>query len=94
MFNNAHLSVLIEQQAQRYGDKTAMTYRDYADNTWHNISWQVFAARVRDVSRALVSCGVERGERIAIFSQNKPECMFAAFGAYGTRFAYVAVPEK
>ena len=62
-----------------------MTYRDYADNTWHNISWQVFAARVRDVSRALVSCGVERGERIAIFSQNKPECMFAAFGAYGIR---------
>ncbi len=62
-----------------------MTYRDYADNTWHDISWQVFAARVRDVSRALVSCGVERGERIAIFSQNKPECMFAAFGAYGIR---------
>ena len=85
MFNNAHLSVLIEQQAQRYGDKTAMTYRDYADNTWHDISWQVFAARVRDVSRALVSCAVERGERIAIFSQNKPECMFAAFGAYGIR---------
>ena len=62
-----------------------MTYRDYADNTWHNISWQVFAARVKGVSRALVSCGVERGERIAIFSQNKPECMFAAFGAYGIR---------
>ena len=62
-----------------------MTYRDYADNTWHDISWQVFAARVKGVSRALVSCGVERGERIAIFSQNKPECMFAAFGAYGIR---------
>lgn len=62
-----------------------MTYRDYADNTWHGISWQVFATRVKGVSRALVSCGVERGERIAIFSQNKPECMFAAFGAYGIR---------
>ena len=62
-----------------------MTYRDYADDTWHDISWQVFAARVKGVSRALVSCGVERGERIAIFSQNKPECMFAAFGAYGIR---------
>ena len=85
MFNNAHLSVLIEQQAQRYGEKTAMTYRDYADNSWHAISWQEFADRVMDVSRALVSCGVERGERIAIFSQNKPECMYAAFGAYGIR---------
>ncbi|MBR1643972.1 MAG: long-chain fatty acid--CoA ligase [Bacteroidales bacterium] len=85
MFNNAHLSVLIEQQARRYGDKTALSYRDYERGEWVPVSWNAFADTVQKVSRALLAFGVARGERIAIFSQNKPECLYTAFGAYGIR---------
>lgn len=85
MFNNAHLSVLIEEQAHRYGEKTALSYRDYDRGKWMPVSWNKFAASVKSVSRSLLSLGVESEERIAIFSQNKPECLFTAFGAYGIR---------
>ena len=83
MINNVHLSVLIEQQAAKYGEKVALRYRDYEKNAWQTVSWTDFSAQVLRVSRALLSCGVERQERVAIFSQNKPECLYVAFGCYG-----------
>lgn len=83
MINNVHLSVLIEQQAAKYGEKVALRYRDYEKNAWQTVSWTDFSAQVLRVSRALLSCSVERQERVAIFSQNKPECLYVAFGCYG-----------
>lgn len=83
MINNVHLSVLIEQQAATYGEKTALQYRDYEKNAWQSVSWNYFSDQVLRVSRSLLGCGVGRQERIAIFSQNKPECLYVAFGGYG-----------
>jgi putative long-chain-fatty-acid--coA ligase len=85
MLNRHHLSVLIPEQAKKYGDRTAMTYRSYEQNRWLPISWNQFSAKVTAVSRSLLALGVERQERIAIFSQNKPESLFVAFGGYGIR---------
>ena len=67
MINNVHLSVLIEQQAVKYGEKVALRYRDYEKNAWQTVSWTDFSAQVLRVSRALLSCSVERQERVAIF---------------------------
>lgn len=83
MINNVHLSVLIEQQAATYGEKVALRYRDYEKNVWQSVTWNYFSDQVLQVSRALLCYGVGRQERIAIFSQNKPECMYVAFGCYG-----------
>lgn len=83
MINNQHLSVLIEKQAEKYGSRKALTYRNYETDTWIPISWKRFAERVLNVSRSLIALGVGRQERIAIFSQNKPECFYVSFGGYG-----------
>lgn len=85
MLNNCHLSKLIHEQAKRYGDRTALTYRDYDRNCWLPVSWKQFSQTVGAVSRSLLSLGVEEQERIAVFSQNKPECMYVDFGAYGIK---------
>ena len=34
-----HLSVLVHRQAEKYGDKTALKYRDYEKAQWIPISW-------------------------------------------------------
>lgn len=83
MLNNQHLSVLIEKQAEKYGSRKALAYRNYETDTWIPISWKRFAERVLNVSRSLIALGVGRQERIAIFSQNKPECFYVSFGGYG-----------
>ena len=90
MQNICHLSKLIFEQAKRYGERTALRYRDYDVNQWIPISWNQFASKVKKVSYALLRLGVKPQENIAVFSQNKPETLFVDFGAYGIRV--VSIP--
>lgn len=85
MQNNCHLSKLILEQAKKYGDKAALSYRDYTIGKWLPISWKQFALNVQKVSFALLRLGVKVQENIAVFSQNKPETHYVDFGAYGIR---------
>ena len=85
MQNNCHLSKLILEQAKKYGDRAALSYRDYAQKKWLPISWKQFALNVQKVSYALLRLGVKVQENIAVFSQNKPETHYVDFGAYGIR---------
>lgn len=85
MLNTTFLAKLIHEQAKVYGDKTVMSYRDYDKNEWIPITWATFSDTVNKVSNALLALGVSVQENIAVFSQNKPECLFVDFGAYGIR---------
>lgn len=83
--SNLVLPRLIDVQAEKYGDRTALTYRDYASETWIPVSWNQFATRVREVADALLALQVSEQENIGIFSQNKPECLYTDFGAFSIR---------
>ncbi|HIY36262.1 MAG TPA: long-chain fatty acid--CoA ligase [Candidatus Paraprevotella stercorigallinarum] len=85
MLNTSFLATLIHEQAKIYGDKTVMSYRDYDKNEWIPITWSEFSDTVNKVSNALLALGVNVQENIAVFSQNKPECLYVDFGAYGIR---------
>ncbi|MDR1004358.1 MAG: long-chain fatty acid--CoA ligase [Prevotellaceae bacterium] len=80
-----HLSVLVHRRAEKYGDKIALKYRDYATARWQSISWTQFSQTVHRVADALVGLGIREEENIGIFSQNKPECLFVDFGAFANR---------
>lgn len=80
-----HLSVLVHRRAEKYGDKTALKYRDYDTAQWISVSWNEFSHTVRRVANALAALGVEPQENIGVFSQNKPECLFTDFGAFANR---------
>ena len=80
-----HLSVLVHRQAEKYGEKIALKYRDYTLAQWMPVTWNQFSAVVRRVSRALAALGVGELENVGVFSQNKPECLYADFGAFANR---------
>lgn len=80
-----HLSVMVHRQAEKYGDKVALKYRDYETSQWLPISWNEFSHTVRQTANAMVALGIEVQENIGIFSQNKPECLFTDFGAFANR---------
>lgn len=80
-----HLSVLVHRQAEKYGDKIALKYRDYEKAQWLPVTWKQFSNHVKQVANALVALGVEEEENIGVFSQNKPECLYVDFGAYANR---------
>ena len=83
--SNSYLSTLICRQAKRYGDRIALKYRNYETESWIPVSWNQFAAKVKNVSNALIALGTEVQENVGIFSQNMPECLYTDFGAFGSR---------
>ncbi len=91
MLNRSHFSTLIEEQAEKYGDTRVMSYRDYDLDKWVEISWNTFAKTKHAVSRALLKANVGVQECVAVFSQNKPECLYIDFGAYAIRAITVPI---
>ena len=53
---------------------------------WEAITWADYAAAVRGVGCALVAFGLQRGDRVAILSDNRPEWLFADLGAEVIKF--------
>ncbi|WP_321333716.1 AMP-dependent synthetase/ligase [uncultured Bacteroides sp.] len=80
-----HLSVLVHRQAEKYGEKIALKYRDYEKAQWISVSWKQFSDTIKQAADALVALGVEEEENIGIFSQNKPECLYGDFSAFANR---------
>ena len=83
--SQTRFSVLIHQQAKKYGDRVALKHRYYKTNTWIPTTWNQFSDTVAIVSNALVELGVGVQENIGVFTQNKPESLFMDFGAFGIR---------
>lgn len=80
-----HLSVLVHRQAEKYGEKVALKYRDYETAQWIPITWNQFSQQVCQAANALAVLGVGEQENIGIFSQNKPEWFYVDFGAFANR---------
>ena len=85
MQTNSHLSRLIHDQAQKYGDREVLIYKDFGGTTWKSYSWNQFSDLVKKVSNALLNLGVRVQENVGIFSQNSVQYLFCDFGAWGIR---------
>lgn len=83
--SNSLMSNLIQNQAKKFGNRVALKYKNYETGVWDTVSWDEFATIVTTVSNALLELGVGVQENIGVFSQNKPECLYVDFGAYGIR---------
>lgn len=85
MQTRCHLSVLIHEQAKKYGARDALTFRNFGSKSWKTVSWNQFSLRVMQVSNALIHLGVKPQESIGVFAQNCIQYLYADFGAYGVR---------
>ncbi|WP_018462726.1 AMP-dependent synthetase/ligase [Segatella paludivivens] len=85
MQTRCHLSVLIHEQAKKYGNREAITFRNFGSLKWNTVSWNQFSLRVKQVSNALLNIGAKPQENIAVFSQNCAQYLYTNFGVYGVR---------
>lgn len=85
MQTKCHLSVLIHKQAEKYGNRRALIYRDFGGTKWKSASWRDFSRKVRHVSNAMLNIGIQVQENVGVFSQNCVEYLFTDFGAFGIR---------
>ncbi|MBI2083236.1 MAG: long-chain fatty acid--CoA ligase [Deltaproteobacteria bacterium] len=59
------------KNAERLGKKPCFRYKE--EGIWKDISWQQAGERVFAVARGLLSLGVKKGDKIAIFSKTRAE---------------------
>lgn len=86
-----HLAKLIPAKAKKTPDQTAMRFRDYTDATWKGITWAELEGAENLVAAALLQAGVKKEDKVAIFSQNKPECIYCETAIYSLRAVGVPI---
>jgi long-chain acyl-CoA synthetase len=75
---------LFFRQVENQQERTALRRKEYG--IWNRISWAEYGQRVRETAAGLVSLGVQKGDRVAILGDNRPEwliCHLAAMAAGG-----------
>ena len=85
-----HFSKLIQQQADKYGDKIAYRHKNEKTDVWISTSWKQFSQKTHIAAKAFAKIGVKIQENVAICSQNKPEILISEFALFANRA--VSVP--
>jgi long-chain acyl-CoA synthetase len=80
---------LLVRNAERFGARAAM--REKRFGIWQATSWARYRDRVRDFALGLVSLGLERGGKIAIIGDNRPEWVMAELAAQSVGAAAVGI---
>lgn len=80
-----HLSTLVFKQAKKYGKRPVLYQRNDATGTWESISWNEFAARIKQIGAALINSDINEGDKIGIFAQNMTEAFIADFANFTAR---------
>jgi acyl-CoA synthetase (AMP-forming)/AMP-acid ligase II len=73
---------LLEEAAVKWPEREAIVYSAY-DDVGIAVRWtfRELRERARDVGRAMVASGLQRGERVGIWATNRPEWLLVQFGA-------------
>jgi long-chain acyl-CoA synthetase len=69
------LPQLVVANALRWGDQTAMREKELG--IWQSYSWADYARNVELLARGLRLLGIERGDRMAIIGDNRPQLYWA-----------------
>ncbi|MCJ7653202.1 MAG: long-chain fatty acid--CoA ligase [Actinobacteria bacterium] len=62
---------MLKSRVEKYGNRVMMKRKQ--EGQWKEISWNQFYEKVRNLGLALISMGIQAGDRVAIFSTNSPE---------------------
>jgi long-chain acyl-CoA synthetase len=65
------------EAARKYADRPALSSKPSRSKTWETLTYQNLSDRVRQVALGLRALGIERGDRVALLSENRPEWAIA-----------------
>ena len=67
---------LFLQSAKKYWDKkVAMREKEFG--IWTPITWKKYYENVKHIALGMVSLGLERGDKVAMIGDNRPEALWA-----------------
>ena len=79
----------LRENAHVFGDKIAL--REKRFGIWQSISWKGYFERVRNFALGLHELGFERGDRIVIIGDNRPEWVISELSAQSLGGASIGI---
>jgi long-chain acyl-CoA synthetase len=79
----------LEGQCSKWGSKPLTLYRSGHEKDFHQKSYAAFGEDCRRIGRGLVAAGLKRGDRVALWAENRPEWMEVWMGAVAAGFVVV-----
>jgi long-chain acyl-CoA synthetase len=64
--------------ARKHGSRTALKYK--RGDEWIDVSYEEFGDAVRETALGLMDLGLEKGDRVSILANTRPEWAYACFG--------------
>jgi len=80
---------LLMENARRLGDRVALREKDFG--IWQTVTWRQFSDHVRAFAMGLRALGIERGDKVAIIGDNRPEWLYAELAAQAIGGASVGI---
>lgn len=87
--DNATLPRLLIENARRLGDRVALREKDFG--IWQTVTWRQFVDHVWAFAMGLRALGVERGDKVAIIGDNRPEWLYAELAAQAIGGASIGI---
>ena len=91
--DNLTLVKLFETINKKYSNKTALQIKTKSGE-FEKYSFRALGKRSVDVFSTLASLGIEKGDRVAILSESRPEWAIAFFGIISCAAVVVPLDEK
>ena len=84
-----NIVTMMMERVSRYNSREVFRQKNIEGNTFSSITWEDLANNSQQVSKALLSLGFGSFENIGIFSDNRPEWIYADMGIMATRSVVV-----
>lgn len=84
-----HVAQVIREVAARYPDRVATRIR--VGDEWVTQTFSEFVTRINAVAKGLIDAGVQPGDRVAIFANNRPEWSEIDYGTLSARAILVPI---
>src|SRR3954454_17736017 len=81
------LADLLSLAVEKHADLVAQRYKDQSKGEWVDVTYPELGEIVKEISLGLQALGIERGDKVAILANTRPEWTysdFAILGAGGT----------
>jgi len=84
-----HLGRLIHRKTNEYGDLIAVRYKE--GDAWQELTYRAFGGKIDALARSLIAYGVNEGDMVGIFSENRPEWAITDFATLSVRAVSVPI---
>lgn len=85
------LTSIVAERVAANPERVALYAPDAEGSAWLPVTWKQMGTQVEACASAMLDCGVEPQQRIAVFSANRPEILVTDFAAYALRLATTSI---